>query len=129
MDISLPAAEMDAVLGEIPDPDRALAELHRVLAPQGVLSLGEAFLDPDYFFPAEAVRREEAAGFRLIERRGSFWEYTLNFRRVTVSAPAGLEIMACPALRHASAAQGRERPPLLGVQRRLPGAAGHSPLR
>ena len=100
--LPLPAASVDrvfliTVLGEIPDPDRALAELHRVLAPGGVLSVGEAFLDPDYPFPAETIRRVEAAGFRLIERHGNFWEYALNFRRVTVEAPAGMEVMACPA--------------------------------
>lgn len=104
--LPLPAASVDrafliTVLGEIPDPDRALAELHRVLALDGVLSVGEAFLDPDYFFPAEAVRRVEAAGFRLIERHGNFWEYALNFRRVAVNAPAGLEVMACPTCRAA----------------------------
>ncbi len=101
-DLPLPAASVDrafliTVLGEIPDPDRGLAELHRVLAPDGVLSIGEAFLDPDYFFPAEAIRRVEAAGFRLLERHGSFWKYALNFRRAAVDAPAGLDVLACPA--------------------------------
>ena len=100
--LPLPAASIDrafliTVLGEIPDPDRALVELHRVLAPDGVLSIGEAFLDPDYPFPSEAIRRVEAAGFRLAEQHGNFWEYALNFHRVSVDAPAGLEVMACPA--------------------------------
>lgn len=107
-DLPLPAASVErafliTVLGEIPDPDRALAELHRVLAPDGVLSLGEAFLDPDYFFPAEAIRRVEAAGFRLLERHGNFWEYALNFRRGAADAPEGLAVLACPAC-HASLA-------------------------
>jgi ubiquinone/menaquinone biosynthesis C-methylase UbiE len=84
--LPLPAASIDrafliGVLGEIPDPNRALAELHRVLAPDGALSVGEAFPDPDYHFPAETVRRVEAAGFRLAERHGNLWDYTLNFRR------------------------------------------------
>jgi ubiquinone/menaquinone biosynthesis C-methylase UbiE/uncharacterized protein YbaR (Trm112 family) len=100
--LPLPAAGIDrafliTVLGEIPDPDRALAELHRVLAPDGVLSVGEAFMDPDYPFRAETIRRVEAAGFRLAERLGNLWNYTLNFRRVTNDAPAGMEVMACPA--------------------------------
>ena len=100
--LPLPAASVDrafliTVLGEIPDPDRGLAELHRVLAPDGVLSVGEAFLDPDYPFPAETIRRVEAAGFRLAERHGSLWEYALNFRRVSVDPPAGMEVLACPA--------------------------------
>ncbi len=100
--------DMITVLGEIPDPDRALAELHRVLAPDGVLSIGEAFLDPDYPFSAEAIRRVEAAGFRLAERHGNFWEYALNFRRVDVDAPAGLEVLACPACHAALAWQPAE---------------------
>ena len=89
--LPLPSASIDrafliTVLGEIPDPNRALAELHRVLAPDGVLSVGEAFVDPDYPFPAETIHRVEAAGFRLIERHGNFWDYTLNFRRVAADA-------------------------------------------
>ena len=91
--LPLPAASVDrafliTVLQEIPDPNRALAELHRVLAPHGVLSVGEAFPDPDYPFSSETIQRVEAAGFRLAERHGNFWEYTLNFRRATVDAPA-----------------------------------------
>ena len=99
--LPLPAASIDrafliTVLGEIPDPNRALAELHRVLAPDGVLSVGEAFMDPDYPFPAETIGRVEAAGFRLAERHGNLWNYTLNFRRVRNDAPAGMELLACP---------------------------------
>jgi|GEM_PF-182708 len=100
--LPLPTASIDrafliTVLGEIPDPDRALTELHRVLAPDGVLSIGEAFLDPDYPFTAETIRRVEAAGFRLTERHGNFWEYALNFRKAAVEPPAGLDVLACPA--------------------------------
>lgn len=96
-DASVDRAFLITVLQEIPDPDRALAELHRVLVPNGVLSVGEAFPDPDYPFPSETIHRVEAAGFRLAERYGSLWEYTLNFRRVALYAPLGLGVMACPA--------------------------------
>jgi SAM-dependent methyltransferase len=71
------------VLPEIPDRGRALAELHRVLRPDGVLSITEEFYDPDYLFLSETIRLVESAGFRFEERFGNFWVYTVNFRRVT----------------------------------------------
>jgi SAM-dependent methyltransferase len=71
------------VLPEIPDRGRALAELHRVLRPGGVLSITEEFSDPDYLFLPETIRLVESAGFRFEERFGNFWVYTVNFRSVT----------------------------------------------
>jgi len=81
-DASLERAFLVTVLYEIPDVDKALRELRRVLKPGGVLSITEQFPDPDYPFPGEAIRRVERAGFHLIERSGSFWMYTLNFEKV-----------------------------------------------
>jgi arsenite methyltransferase len=80
-DASLDRAFLVTVLPEIPDTRRALAELHRTLKPGGVLSITEEFLDPDYPLAFETIRQVEAAGFRLIERHGNFWLYTLNFAR------------------------------------------------
>jgi ubiquinone/menaquinone biosynthesis C-methylase UbiE len=67
---------------EIPDPARALAELHRVLRPDGTLSITEGFSDPDYLFLSETIRLVEAAGFRFEERFGNLWVYTAIFRKV-----------------------------------------------
>lgn len=78
---SLDRAFLVTVLPEIPDQRRALGELHRTLKPGGVLSITEEFLDPDYPLASETIRRVEAAGFQLVERCGSFWLYTLNFKK------------------------------------------------
>jgi ubiquinone/menaquinone biosynthesis C-methylase UbiE len=80
-DASLDRAFLVTVLAEIPDPQRALAELHRAIKPGGVLSITEEFLDPDYPLAAETLRRVAAAGFQLAERYGNFWLYTLNFKK------------------------------------------------
>ena len=80
-DASVDRAFLVTVLPEVPDQARALAELRRVLKPGGLLSITEEFFDPDYPFAFETVRRVEAAGFKLDQRFGNFWVYTLNFRR------------------------------------------------
>ena len=71
------------VLPEIPDRQKALAELRRVLKPGGVLSITEEFLDPDYPLARTTIRWAEEAGFELVERHGNWWCYTLNFRNPT----------------------------------------------
>ena len=80
-DESVDRAFLVTVLPEIPDQARALAELRRVLKPGGLLSITEEFADPDYPFAFETIGRVEAAGFKLDQRVGNFWVYTLNFRR------------------------------------------------
>ena len=79
---SVDRAFLVTVLGEIPDRQRALAELHRVLKPGGILSITEQFMDPDYPLAATVIRWAGEAGFKLAERYGNWWTYTLNFRRL-----------------------------------------------
>jgi len=88
-DDSVDRAFLVTVLPEIPDQARALAELRRVLRspepaegkPGGLLSVTEEFLDPEYPLAFETIRRVVEAGFRLEQRFGNFWLYTVNFRK------------------------------------------------
>jgi ubiquinone/menaquinone biosynthesis C-methylase UbiE len=70
-DASLDAAYLVLVLGEIPDQDGALRELHRVVRPGGRVVVGELCLDPHWVSPKSLQERAERAGFRLDGRSGS----------------------------------------------------------
>ncbi len=70
---------MITVLPEIPDQTRALAEIHRVLKPGGVLAVAELLMDPDYPLLSTTIRRGEQAGFTLDAAAGNFWTYTVRF--------------------------------------------------
>ncbi|MGB6837283.1 MAG: methyltransferase domain-containing protein [Dehalococcoidia bacterium] len=80
-DQSVDCAFLVTVLGEIPDRPRALRELRRVLAPQGILSVTETLPDPDYQFMGSVRDLAGAAGFQVLEETRRFLGYTLNFAR------------------------------------------------
>jgi ubiquinone/menaquinone biosynthesis C-methylase UbiE len=88
-DSSIDRAYLVTVLTEIPDQDRALDEIRRVLKPGGILSLTEEFLDPDYPFAFETIKRAAKHGFILDKKIGSFWIYTINFRKDRVKGISG----------------------------------------
>lgn len=71
---------LNSVLGEIPNRVGALCEAHRVLKPEGTLSVTEFLPDPDYPLQRTVTRWARMAGFELAEKHGNLFCYTLNFR-------------------------------------------------
>jgi ubiquinone/menaquinone biosynthesis C-methylase UbiE len=74
-DSSFDGVVLVTVLGEIPDQDAALAEIVRVLRPEGRLVVGELLSDPHYVAPGALAARGEAAGLRLERRDGPPFGY------------------------------------------------------
>jgi ubiquinone/menaquinone biosynthesis C-methylase UbiE len=75
------AAFLMAVIGEIPSPERAMREFHRVLKPGGTLAFCEMLPDPDYPLPRTLMRLANEAGLQLKERSGNFWIYSMLFEK------------------------------------------------
>jgi SAM-dependent methyltransferase len=80
-DNSLDLVFMVTVFGEIPDHDKTLKEIKRVLKPGGILAITELFLDPDYLLKSTVTKKGGEAGFILDEISGSFWHYTIRFKK------------------------------------------------
>lgn len=72
---------MITVIGEIPEPVRAMREFHRVLSPSGTLVFSELLQDPDYPLAGTVVRWAASAGFRLRTKLGGLFYYTLIFEK------------------------------------------------
>jgi ubiquinone/menaquinone biosynthesis C-methylase UbiE len=69
------------VLGEVADQRAFLSEAHRVLKPQGILSISEHLPDPDFSSFAKVKALVEREGFNYSEHHGTKWSYTANFRK------------------------------------------------
>jgi ubiquinone/menaquinone biosynthesis C-methylase UbiE len=80
-DKSVDRAFMITVLCEIPDRQRALGEIKRVLKPDGLLAVGEALFDPDYPRRRTVIAWCRQAGFELVGNHGSWLHYLLVFRQ------------------------------------------------
>jgi ubiquinone/menaquinone biosynthesis C-methylase UbiE len=72
---------MITVIGEIPEPDKALRKFHRVLSPSGTLAFSELLSDPDYPRAKTLIRKVAAAGFKLKKKIGNVFYYTLIFEK------------------------------------------------
>ena len=69
------------VFQEIPDKQRALKEIRRVLKPAGMLAISEWLPDPDYPWKCTTRRQVERAGFKFEGFSGNLWSYTVRFTR------------------------------------------------
>jgi ubiquinone/menaquinone biosynthesis C-methylase UbiE len=79
-DATFDAAFLVATLGEVPDRDRALRDLRRVLKSGGRLIVGEGQPDP-HMVPLAALRREaRAAGLHYERHEGGRLGYLARFR-------------------------------------------------
>ena len=72
---------MITVISEIPKPEKALKEFHRVLSSKGTLVFSELFNDPDYPLSRTLIKLATSNGFKLKEKKGNFFYYTLIFKK------------------------------------------------
>ncbi len=79
---SFDAVYMVGVIGEIPEPEKAIKEMHRILKPGGLLAFTEAIIDPDYQLPSTLTKRFEPLGFRVKRKLNKIFGYNLVFERV-----------------------------------------------
>ncbi len=80
-DESLDAVFMVAVLQEIPDRNRTLREIKRVLKPVGILAITEILPDPDYPLRSTTIKQCQREGFVLDASFGNFFDYTVRFKK------------------------------------------------
>lgn len=73
---------MITVFNEIPHQGDALKEFYRVLKPKGLLVFSELLLDPDYPLAKTLIGKVEKYPFRLKEKIGNFFYYTLKFEKI-----------------------------------------------
>jgi ubiquinone/menaquinone biosynthesis C-methylase UbiE len=78
---SLDLVNMVTVLQEIPDRNKALHEVKRVLKPGGLFAVTELFPDPDYPWKSTTIKLGEDAGFTVDKVSGNFFNYTVRFRK------------------------------------------------
>ena len=70
---------MVAVFQEIPNKGKALKEINRVLKNNGILSISEFIVDPDYPLKSTTIKMVQRTGFNLNIVSGNFFNYTITF--------------------------------------------------
>lgn len=80
-DASIDGVILTAVLGEIPDRQAALREIHRVLKPDGRLVVGELFGDPHFTSRSSLKKLGAEAGLELVEVSGPPFGYFARLKR------------------------------------------------
>lgn len=78
-------AVLSAVLGEMSNREAALAEIFQALAPGGLLSVTEGFLDPHHQSRERVRHLAQAVGFVEESCAGNQWLFTMNFLKPPTS--------------------------------------------
>ncbi len=78
---ALDATYMIAVIGEIPQLEKAMGEFWRVLSTGGMLAFSELLPDPDFMLPKTLIHLARGAGFHLKNRVAGWLTYTLLFQK------------------------------------------------
>jgi ubiquinone/menaquinone biosynthesis C-methylase UbiE len=81
-DNSLDLVNMVTVLQEIPDRNKALQEVKRVLKPGGLFAVTELFPDPDYPWKSTTIKLGEGVSFVVDKVSGNFFNYTVRFKKL-----------------------------------------------
>lgn len=69
------------VLGEVPDPEKAMRALYSALNSGGVLSVTELIIDPDYQRRSQVRALGQRVGFDIERSYGTVLAFTQNFRK------------------------------------------------
>ena len=77
----LDRAILVTVLGEIPNQEAALKEIHRALKPGGILSVTEIIFDPHFQSRRAVIKVAKTVGFKEYNYFGNRIAFTLNLKK------------------------------------------------